>query len=200
MTEPICSICGRGGKLERGWCGTHYSRWRKHGDPRADVPVVPRAKAGESRSWLEALLLVTERLEIAECVEWPFGTRGNGYAGIRYAAASNRTVHRLVCERVHGPCPPGREAAHACGNRACVNPLHLRWATPVENAADKLVHGTTARGERHGGHKLSAVDVLAIRASTLRPSELARRYGVTMTAITGIRRRKRWSWLLEESA
>lgn len=31
----ICSIdgCGTGGYLTRGWCGTHYRRWQRHGDP-----------------------------------------------------------------------------------------------------------------------------------------------------------------------
>ena len=30
--------------LARGWCSTHYSRWRTHGDPVVAVPIVPRVK------------------------------------------------------------------------------------------------------------------------------------------------------------
>lgn len=41
-----CSVvtCGRR-RVARGWCGTHYARWRAHGDPLADVPVTPRVRA-----------------------------------------------------------------------------------------------------------------------------------------------------------
>ena len=32
--EPVCSVegCDIGGKLRRGWCATHYSRWKRTGD------------------------------------------------------------------------------------------------------------------------------------------------------------------------
>lgn len=37
MEDRTCSIegCGLSGKLTRGWCPSHYSRWRRHGDPLA---------------------------------------------------------------------------------------------------------------------------------------------------------------------
>lgn len=41
MGERTCSVegCGRAA-WSRGWCGTHYRRWRIHGDVHADVPVL----------------------------------------------------------------------------------------------------------------------------------------------------------------
>lgn len=32
-----CVICGRGGRIRRGYCDAHYDRWRIHGDPMAAV-------------------------------------------------------------------------------------------------------------------------------------------------------------------
>ena len=34
-------------------------------------------------------------------------------------------------------------ACHSCGNEKCINPDHLRWGTAKENAADKILHGTS---------------------------------------------------------
>lgn len=57
-------------------------------------------------------------------------------------------VARMVCEEVNGPPPtPAHQAAHSCGkgHLGCITPQHLRWATQVENEADKLIHGTHNR-------------------------------------------------------
>lgn len=63
--------------------------------------------------------------------------------------------HRFVCAAFHGK-PVGRfDAAHSCGNRRCVNPAHLRWATHQDNLADRRLHGTDHGGERHPAAKLT---------------------------------------------
>ena len=48
MANGTCSIegCENGGPITRGWCGKHYKRWSKHGDPltvvRVRAPVLHR--------------------------------------------------------------------------------------------------------------------------------------------------------------
>lgn len=39
MAQGTCSIegCGRGGKIVRGWCGRHYDKWQKYGDPLVSI-------------------------------------------------------------------------------------------------------------------------------------------------------------------
>src|SRR3990167_2217450 len=40
----MCKICGRPAE-KRGWCGMHYRRWWRHGDPRKGARIAKYAKA-----------------------------------------------------------------------------------------------------------------------------------------------------------
>lgn len=33
-----CTVCGKHGTITRGYCATHYARWRRHGDPNTVLP------------------------------------------------------------------------------------------------------------------------------------------------------------------
>lgn len=83
-------------------------------------------------------------------------------------------------------------ASHSCGNERCINPGHLYWATPKRNNADKILHGTTNRGERHGNSKLSDSGVLKIRSDSRSHSVIARDFGVDRSTISQIKRRVSW--------
>lgn len=132
------------------------------------------------------------------CLVWPF-SRSKGYG---QAKIDGRLmwVHRYVCAKVNGEPPTLKhEASHNCGNgrSGCVNPNHLEWKTHAKNMADKFVHGTHHRGERHGQAKLTEADVREIRRlkGTRTPSELAERYGVAASTIRHIQVRATWSWV-----
>ena len=136
------------------------------------------------------------------CLEWPHGTNGVGYGMVTFEG-KRQIASRVVCEAVHGPPPtPDLQAAHSCGNgdKGCVNPLHLRWATCAENHADKLLHGTTNRGERHGLAKLTREEVREIRRlkGVTHQREIATRFGVCQMSVSRIQRRVTWAWLPDE--
>jgi len=131
-----------------------------------------------------------------DCLTWPFARITNGYGSVWYEGKV-KYPHRIVCELAHGPAPsPRHEAAHSCGkgHEGCVNPRHLRWATPKENNADKVNHGTTLRGERSARAKLSAADVRQIRAQRGRETQqsLGNRFGVSPRTIEAIHLNKIW--------
>jgi hypothetical protein len=137
----------------------------------------------------ESVLAFLIERETDECIEWPYG-RINGYAG-----SGPRYFHSLVCEWTHGERPAGNEAAHSCGNRICVNPRHLRWATTSENQMDRRQHGTANTGSRHGMSRLNESQVREIRllhSSGVTGSELSRRFNVSAPTISGVVNRKRW--------
>lgn len=63
----------------------------------------------------------------------------------------------------------------------------------IEDMADAKVEGRPYLcGERNGSRKLSVADVLAIRASVERSSVLTRRYGISRSLVSQVRRRYIW--------
>lgn len=194
MAAPrICSVenCGKPVR-DHGFCNMHGKRWKKYGDP------IKRVKAanGELLQWINDVALAHEG---DDCLPWPFSVDRHGYGTVG-VDGHRQIVSRLVCERAHGQPPtPDHHAAHSCGNgnKGCVNKRHLSWKTRAENEADKVVHGTSNRGERCGGAKLTEAQVLEIRslAGRLTHREIAERFPVNRQTVSKIINGDRWSWL-----
>lgn len=101
-----------------------------------------------------------------------------------------RYVHRLVLECFIGPCPDGMESCHFPDKDRTNNALsNLRWASRSNNQADRVLHGTDNRGERHGLSKLTNQDVKALvarRANGESAVSLAREFGVSARHVNQI--------------
>lgn len=114
-------------------------------------------------------------------------------------ATESVIAHRVSLILARGlPPADALVAAHACRNRHCVAPAHLRWATTAENAADRRRDGTViyTRGEAHALHVLTEDQVIEIRtlyaAGGVTQRELASRFGVVQSAISNIIQLRRW--------
>jgi len=190
MKDKTCSIdgCGRPAR-HRGLCRAHYRRWQRHGDP-----LSGGTSRGDAQRWINEVALTFKG---DSCLVWPFSRGKDGYGRIKREGRMQK-AHRVVCEAAHGIAPtPKHEAAHNCGNRGCINPHHLRWATPVENAADRLIHGTHIEGERHGRAKITeaeAREILALKDKKVQ-REIGAQFGLDQRTISAIHRKKRWAHL-----
>jgi hypothetical protein len=121
------------------------------------------------------------------CLIWPFSTT-RGYGTFGYLGKSYY-AHRFMCELAKGRAPSDiHEAAHSCGDPACVNPNHLSWKTPSENGLDNRQHGTHVRSRYGNAGKLTQDQADTIRnqrdAKTL--LELAEEYGVSESCISNV--------------
>lgn len=188
-----CTVEGCDTRVQgRGYCLKHYKKFRKYGDPLESK----KASNGELYRFLTDVAM---KFEGEECLKWPYAA-SHGRGRLTIPGSRDVVASRYLCELVYGPAPtPEHHAAHSCGkgDDGCVNPKHLRWASPSENEQDKVTHGTSNRGERCGSNKLTEKQVLEIRelAKTMRPCQLAKMFPVTESGIRSIRDRKTWAWL-----
>ena len=109
---------------------------------------------------------------------------------------SSKNVHGLVLTAFVGPSPEGLECCHGDRNKTNNCLLNLRWDTKSNNQADRILHGTSNRGERNGVSKLTAEKVKAIRARCARgetqPS-IAADFGISRVTVSHIHLRKTWA-------
>jgi len=180
----VCSIpdCSKP-HHSAGYCKTHYLRVRRNG--RIDI-------SRRSNGTLKQLLdMVLASPPTDECILVPVAAKKYPKfmeKGERY------TAHRYMCFKTHGePTPDRNFAAHSCGQSWCVNPQHIRWATPRENNDDKSAHGTLIAGERNYNAKLKAADIIKIREMRDKPAEeIAPLFGVHAATIRDVLRGKTW--------
>ena len=67
---------------------------------------------------------------------WPWlGGKTQGYGVFSLGEGGRKMrAHRFAYETFVGPIPSGMLVDHACRNRSCVNPSHLRLVNRVQNA------------------------------------------------------------------
>lgn len=107
------------------------------------------------------------------------------------------SVAALVLEAFVGPRPPGMEACHFPDKDFTNNRLdNLRWDTPKNNAKDRALHGSTARGERVGRSKMTADKVAELRrlhVEGFTGRELSGRFGISPSQVSQIISGRSWS-------
>lgn len=211
-TFPPCLISGCPKRARgHGWCSTHYTRWRKTGDPLGLLP--PNRKPPPLRPvrpkrerWEEH---VQRASEPDGCWIWQ-GSRGNyGYGQLRTGDPGKlERAHRLAWEFYRGSIPIGLQVLHRCDNPPCVNPDHLFIGTPRDNAADRQRKGRQNRksgdlrhrvphGEQMGrAAHLTTADVIRIRervAAGESRASVARDFPISAQQVGSIVARKSWS-------
>ena len=125
------------------------------------------------------------------CWLWTGCKDNDGYG--KFGVASKILgAHRVSLEiHLQRNIRPGLVVAHTpeiCHNPSCVNPEHLREATYTENRLDMHKDGTI-------NAKLTAAQVLEIRASNKTRRDLAAEYAVSREYISKIITRIKWKYL-----
>ena len=124
------------------------------------------------------------------------GDNGTGYETCQLGRGSIAYVHRLVLGAFAGNCPSGMQCRHLNGDRRDNRLANLAWGTRLENAADKVLHGTTARGERNSTSELTDAAVRKmrrLRSAGFTYTALGARFGVHKSTARLACLRETWS-------
>jgi hypothetical protein len=131
-------------------------------------------------------------------------TSGNGYKYVNICHLGKPKpmhIHRLVAMQYLPSQPsPKHEIRHLDGNPLNNNVDNLMWGTKAENVNDKIRHGRSTRGERHGMSRLTKGQVLRIKLLKGMVehgywTKLADALGVHRVTIYHVLYGQTWGWL-----
>lgn len=124
------------------------------------------------------------------CWLWIGATRRDGYGHFKLNGKAV-AAHRVAYELGNGPIPDGLYVCHRCDVRNCCRPSHLFLGTCADNLRDMVAKG---RSKKHPT-RLTAAQVVEIRASSARRYDLAQQFGVSLLTISQIRNGHTWKHL-----
>lgn len=110
----------------------------------------------------------------------------------------NVSLHKIVIETYIGPQPCGMEVCHNDGDYTNNTIQNLRYDSRDNNERDKLKHGTSNRGSRHGISKINESTVLQIKRMIkdgYRNITIQKATGASRGMVTHIKKGSTWSWL-----
>lgn len=154
--------------------------------------------------WPSLEFVFAQCVEIGDCFIWTgplmHGTvyiRSRGSAKVRKV----KSGRRHVWEQINGTPVGEMKVITTCGERLCLNPSHLKLATPKQvllrtikarsfDTPQRRINIAKAKRKKA---KLTEQDVAAIRASVETNLAQAARYGVSKETIRRIKAGKLWA-------
>jgi len=121
------------------------------------------------------------------CLEWNRSVNRKGYGIIKIMGKIYRP-HRIIWEMHNGPIPDGMMICHTCDNPPCCEISHLYIGTNQDNVDDRSRRG-------RGAKKLTAEKAAKIRIDSRSRREIATEYGISMLAVTHIKKFRWWRYV-----
>lgn len=119
-----------------------------------------------------------------------------GHQRVTLLSRQRLSVHGLVLTAFVGPCPNGMECRHyPDGNPANNHVENLRWGTPTENQRDRILHGTSAMGERNTQAIMTEAVVREIKIRHKNgecPADIARDVGYRYHTVRAVTKGINW--------
>jgi hypothetical protein len=189
----MCSVIGcEKAVFAKGWCGAHYAKWRKYGDPL----VVKQAQL-HGKTLRGRFEQYTKKSE--GCWLWIGHRDPNGYGRLNVQGVP-MLAHRLSWT-LHNGDVGDAYVLHKCDNPQCVSPWHLFLGTQSDNCDDMWQKGRARPGRligaAHGMAKLNDESAMRVRSDTRPLRIVASEYGISESTARDIRNGKTWKHIKE---
>lgn len=135
------------------------------------------------------------------CWLWQAATNSGSLYGVIRFNGKTITAHRISWRLHFGEIPKGLWVLHKCDVRQCVNPAHLFLGNNQDNMNDMVKKGRSRlsvrnrnyKGEKHPRAKFTNKQIIEIRNSSLKQTELAKRFKTSQAHISRIKLCISWS-------
>lgn len=135
-------------RYAKGLCRSHYQQWLR------GRSLTPLRKSTRGMPMDESLATWSEPAA-GGCRTWTGAISSDGYGRI-YVDGRSQYAHRVAYELACGPIPEGSEVDHTCHVSACVEPGHLRLATPSQNQQNRRGAASNSITGVRGVHRRGA--------------------------------------------
>lgn len=134
-----------------------------------------------------------QRIEDGSCWPWTGPTNQGGYGRFIVGNSEHRAHRVAFALGRRTPLPGVVMVCHRCDNPACCNPDHLFIGLATDNNADARDKGrhVAPTALRNGKGKLSDEQVRDVLTSRESGAAIARRFGVSQSLVSMIRRGQR---------
>lgn len=181
MNKCLIDGCFTNGKIRKGFCGKHYTRNLRYGDPLRERPTL----ADRFHSKYD---IIPE----TGCWIWNGALCSKGYGAIQLGVKNTGKAHRVSWELHFGEISKGLFVCHKCDTPACVNPSHLFLGDQFENSKDMVFKNRSLKRTRNPNCKLTEADVSNILSSKETAIVIAEKLKVNPATIRRIRRNENW--------
>lgn len=122
----------------------------------------------------------------------------HGYPRMTRGGTIRHVARHILIRRLGFDPTSNIVARHTCDNKRCIRPDHIISGTSAQNTADWKERGNNKRdqwGEKNSSAKFTSDLIKQIRNDTGMQKDMIKRFGVSKSQISRIRRRETWRHL-----
>jgi len=150
------------------------------------MPYGPKPESFESK-----YARLTARIPFCGCHIWLGELDRHGYGKTR-SGGKRTLVHRESYRHFVGEIKSENVVMHSCDTPSCVNPNHLSQGTVMDNAKDKVSKGRQACGVLCNVSTIDDSIALDIFNAKGRQLDIAKKFGVSQSTVSMIKRKLYW--------